>query len=695
MCLKKIGAFLVIILLTCFLAACGELNSVLAVNTSYKVNARVSDGYALDDCGIVSAGSRIRPYFISPVEDDPDVVGLKVFLQTPEGTVIGREIQYVLQNGVSAITDDSSPEGLSDQSADSGNGGVLKIEITGQEPGAGKTLLEGKRTEIPANGETASGQELSQKAGVPEPEQSTREEDKTVELPQTSGDKVVYVSHLERDLPFILLPENLEVGQYILVFQIIGVHDVLHQIEKPIYYVSDAVFSLGDIQTYRSVVQGDSSIVPPGQMIMLKAHVNADSRFDPYLIWYNGKNRIAEGFVSQGADQVLWKAPEQNGFQALIVELFPAKPLGNSWDLPGMKKELSLPISLKNDKKGAQTAEGDNGIQVRRYSLGGNLLDSQAPLDSSRGLNPEETTVEWAPYGSQYGLVIGPGRTFLIPGALFTPLEDPGRGQVILRFAPLSEGALFNASFTMKRPGSLPLTMDLVYEKTKLVLTYGLGIETRREELFLPTVFRDEYITAVINFTIEKTVFLAKLGTDPKNSPIYGAGEGIRLPDTLSGEGTFRIGSTVTAVKPQEDSGKEVSSSVIQQENAETNGVVQEKAVAILDDITVLFQAVNRSDLSGSIFKQLPSNQTGERNYDGASQTETGLLLPNSVDGAEVNGSESGKTENAPAVKAVHSERKPISSRGKSRSDEIENNDNAEDLAYNNRETIALLTVES
>jgi hypothetical protein len=657
MCLKKISAFLAIILLTSFLAACGELNSVLAVNTSYKVNARVNEGYALDDCGIVSAGSRIRPYFISPVEDDPDVVGLKVFLKTPEGTVIGREIQYVLQNGVVANPDGSSPEDLSDQSADSGNGGsILEIVI--------------------------AGQELSQKAGDPEPEQSTREEDKTVELPQTLGDKVVYVSHLERDLPFILLPENLEVGQYILVFQIIGIHDVLHQIEKPIYYVSDAVFSLGDIQTYRSVVQGDSSIVPPGQMIMLKANVNADSRFDPYLVWYNGKNRIAEGFVSEGADQVLWKAPEQNGFQALIVELFPARPLGNSWDLPGMKKELSLPISLKNDKKGAQTGEADNGIQVRRYSLGGNLLDSQAPLDSSRELYPEEAT-EWAPYGSQYGLVIGPGRTFLIPGVLFTPLEDPGKGQVILRFAPLSEGALFNASFAMKRSASFPFTMDLVYEKTKLILTYGLGIETRREELLLPPAFRDEYITAVINFTIEKNFFLAKLSTDPKIPPIYRTGEGIMLPDTLSGEGTFRIGSTVTAVKPQEDSEKE---------NAETDEVVEEKAVAILDDITVLFQAVNRSDLSASTFNQPSSNQTGEKNDDESSQTETGLLLPNSVDGAEVTGNESGKTENAPGVKAVHSERKPISSKGKSRSDEIEDNDTAEDLAYN---TLALLTAES
>jgi hypothetical protein len=164
----------------------------------------------------------------------------------------------------------------------------------------GDSVREGgaaeSRTEVsPVDSGTGGGQRGE--SGGPE---------KPVLRLQKTTDLIVEAARMEGDLTPFLLPEGLEIGQYKLVFQVLGDQGVLNRIEKTIYYVADALFSLNAFTAYLPGGIEGSSIVPPGTDVMLEVQIAADKRLEPYVVWYNGKKRIGEGgVVRSGQDQLL------------------------------------------------------------------------------------------------------------------------------------------------------------------------------------------------------------------------------------------------------------------------------------------------------------------------------------------------------------------------------------------------------
>jgi hypothetical protein len=570
---------------------CGELDTMLASNAVYQVNAAV-EGRNLDEYAIVGINSRIRPYFLSSLKNDPDVAGLVVFIKTPAGEVVSKKVRYVPGSAdyvsgqpISIDEDGDAPEDASG-SPETGAGWT-----TPEQEASGEDVSGSVNSEKGTDGETPPPQEEPLWDDSPENEGEDEESanagqdfftgttaDGGLDIEQvyqirekrtSSGyseaadpDEIaVYVSNLDGDLPALLFPEKLAAGIYILVFQVLGPHGVLSSSEKLTYYVSDAEFSLGDIQAYHSGDMEKSGIVSPGGIIMLETRVNADSRLKPYITWYNEKQRVREGPVSGGVDRMLWQAPGKTGFQALRAEVFPFTPPESYKKTAGLAKELSLAVSSKQTGRSA----GNTGIPqqeavIRWYQLRGDFSDSLAPADAKRKLTPGGGLSTWLPKAGIYGLAAGPADPYTIPGPLFVPDKElPGRGQLVFRLALESSGTVFSGIFTLDRT-SQTLKLDLSWDADAghLTLRYALEYEERIQTLLLPSSAADAWTTVVVDFTVRGNTFRSDIGLLPaedgkfltelaslsdKSAP---SGKGIVLPGALTGNGAFRIGASAS-----------------------------------------------------------------------------------------------------------------------------------------------------
>jgi hypothetical protein len=297
---------------------------------------------------------------------------------------------------------------------------------------------------------------------------------------------------------------------------------------------------------------------------MLETKLAAGDNLNPYVVWYNGKNRIHEGYAADGAARFIWRTPERTGFHILKVEAFPFKPLDGGLRPPAGKiKELSLPVAAKNEDAsfggipaGLEAASSEKVfISTRRYQLFANLEDSQNSILAGNVLTAVNHTPEWLPRGNIYGLAVGPDRFFSIPGPLFTPSSpDAAEGHLLFRFVPLADGTIFSGSFKLKpglaRKDSVEpkewfetLDMDLTYAGGVVSLTYSAGSAAGEKTAFLFSGQTENVVTVVISFEVRENTLRLSLGL---NVPAeFLPDEGIPLPGPLTGGGTFLLGASL------------------------------------------------------------------------------------------------------------------------------------------------------
>jgi hypothetical protein len=93
---KPKPAFLPAAFLILFLAACGEMDTILPSSVTYQVSASVGKT-SLDDYSVVGKNDAVQPVFINPTVNDPDLTGLLVYLRNPEGETVGEKVYYLLK----------------------------------------------------------------------------------------------------------------------------------------------------------------------------------------------------------------------------------------------------------------------------------------------------------------------------------------------------------------------------------------------------------------------------------------------------------------------------------------------------------------------------------------------------------------------------------------------------------------------
>ncbi|WP_010263754.1 hypothetical protein [Treponema primitia] len=116
---QKLRALYSILGFTLFLSSCSDMDTVFSSPFSsqgtYRVNALVDSDYTLDEYSVVNQNSKIRPFFVNSVVNDPDVRGLTVFVQDLSGTTISRKVRYVLSTDTQETkeVEEKEPQGSS------------------------------------------------------------------------------------------------------------------------------------------------------------------------------------------------------------------------------------------------------------------------------------------------------------------------------------------------------------------------------------------------------------------------------------------------------------------------------------------------------------------------------------------------------------------------------------------------------
>jgi hypothetical protein len=467
--------------------ACGDLgwDMVIPSAGTYQVSALV-DEVSLDTCSIINRDSGIYPYFKNSLVNDPDVRGLVVFLQDSQGEKVSGEFHYSLF---------TKPA----EEAESG-------AVESGEPTPGASAAEALPGEV-------QGKEIP------------------VEF--------IQVPRLDQQLPAFILPEDLPIGHYTLVFQVLGEKDTLYRTDKPVYYIADAEFELTDLQSYLPGALAGAHLASPGENVLLEALISADERLDPYVIWYSGKQSIGEGYVTEGAGRFMWQVPEQPLFHNIRVEVFPIMPESRlRRGLTGKTKELVLPVSTKNERKKNFAEEADPFTHW--YDFAGTLRNVKNPGKSDE-LAPLGTTVPaWMPHAGMYGLSIAPGERYSLPVdfALLNP-NDQGQGRIKLQFAPLGTGVILDLSLNLKDT-STTLDINVSLAEAGLVLSLGLGNE--RHETSLELTGERDYISLFFDYEISNNH--VKAGLSLNNAEVSLESD-IPEPAFITGAGILRLGSVL------------------------------------------------------------------------------------------------------------------------------------------------------
>ncbi|MDR2494879.1 MAG: hypothetical protein LBD24_06630, partial [Spirochaetaceae bacterium] len=193
------------------LAACDgvDLGREWASAEAYEVSAYIQ-GVPLDKSGIIRQNDAVTPCFSRSVAKDIDVRGLLVFFRTPAGEAAGRKTRY-------AIRETAPDPRKQEAGADAADTDAGPTEPLGEAPAAPPSEPE------PETAEAAEAEPASK----PDPAEA-------------AGDRLILVDGLDTLCPPFSVGDDLAVGSYILVFQVLGAEETLRQTERPVFFVGDA-----------------------------------------------------------------------------------------------------------------------------------------------------------------------------------------------------------------------------------------------------------------------------------------------------------------------------------------------------------------------------------------------------------------------------------------------------------------------
>jgi len=324
------------------------------------------------------------------------------------------------------------------------------------------------------------------------------------DAPQTEGARneiIIIVKSLDGDLPVFPIPASLSMGRYTLVSQVMSGRDILQRTEKPFFYLSRTMFYYEGINVYLPGITDTSLLIPRGTVVMLEAILEYDSSLDPYIIWYDGRNKISEGNASDGAGYLFWQAPEQSGFFSLRAEIFPI----DSFEIfAGYQKEVSLLVSSKT--MDINLVSENIPQLIHWYIFDGNLNDSKMEDSPERALTIGKNVPVWMGADGTYGLAAGSNYEVKLPNVKFSNngLET---WQILFRYKHLNDGILFSAVFGSFRN----VHIQLLQEGKSLILKLESPSASVSNSFKLPDIFpapesdiAEEYsfITAGISFSI-------------------------------------------------------------------------------------------------------------------------------------------------------------------------------------------------
>jgi len=658
---KTVAHILFFSLLSVFFA-CGELStSLFSSGETYQVRALVN-GSSLESCSIIRRDDKIIPYFAVSVVNDPDLMGLLVYLKNSKGDIIGERVLYTIEPVDEAVLPDTTQEEAEPGDNDNDND---------NDNDSGD-----KDAEDDASGDSESAE--SETAELTEPELSKQIMTRTASVETKPAvkkyDTVILVKSFDQEMPYFQLSKDMEIGQYSMVFEVVNKTTTLSLTELDIFYLGNVEFRLNDISMYLPWLY-DARLIPPGAAVMLEAGLDFDSRLNPYVIWYNGRNIISEGNISEGAGTILWKAPEQPGFYSLRLEVFPYRLKQN---FTGIFREITIPVSAKASQTGyffeigsdyqarrplsAGTAYAEqvklaatqtvtvaeNGNKtatapippeypelLRWYRFDGSL-DEARPAPERMFESAEKRAPRWAAVEQSYGLSVGPDDTYLLrPISFFRRGQSQGGGIFLFHIKPIAEGTIFNAFFPTLASASDGAWMEMAIRKNAVTLrlkTKGTSVEIPVNTDYSG---KQGFIPIVVEFYIRPNRLEAKLSVG-EDIFMQSMTTGIRLPGVLAGESRIMLGVDKTAPGNTVEVKRVLASNLSASEaSSETDGgadensaieTAQSAVTTIWDEFAILYSASPL--LPEGFFIEGHDSDSGKIE-DAQGKADTGALLEN------------------------------------------------------------------
>ncbi|GHV83293.1 hypothetical protein AGMMS50212_06420 [Spirochaetia bacterium] len=549
MCKKELFKAIPILLFLLSFSGCGDID-YLSSAQNYKVNGLV-DGISLDDCSVIGSASEIEPYFDSNIEGDTDTAELVVLIKNNRGKVQSNVFRYILPKSKNRAAE-GSEAGTNTLTA--GTGGT-----NSEKAGSAAGTAEKTKSDAGTAGTKAVSQDTNEKSidteepqngeDTEKPDSTENDEDtvKKTEEETKITETQINIDSLGDKIPVFSFPEDLPMGFYTVVFQVIGYSgEVLSSTEKPVFYLADKKFTIEDIRSYIPGGSAAAQVVPPSAKIMLETKMSADSDFDPYIVWYQGKNKICAGSVSQGFDRILWTAPKQTGFQTIKAEVFPFDPVENGFIIKGLSRDIALPVSTRHGRLGYFSAIADSFS--RWYEFWGNLYDSADPSDKERSLviKKEGAEARWLPASYSYGLAVGNKDQYSLPQPFFGKIRaGEGSGLLLIRFVPVDGGKVFYAELS-KEESALPIKLNLSYLNGEVVLS----VEDTGEIFTLQRtvdVLEDGFITVAADFQFFEETIIISLAVEAQEGDFvygnYGEWESMELEAAFGGRSSLYFGS--------------------------------------------------------------------------------------------------------------------------------------------------------
>jgi len=432
-----------------FLINCGPMDSLFNSSGNYKINIQVNN-ILLDECSFIRSGDKIRPHFEASVSKDPDVTALMVYLKDQSGQVAGWKVVYKLD-------EKSKPKVIQENDEESGE----SEEIPPDETDTGESEIEpinepdNKHEDKPDNeNETEIDENLPAAEERVTSDEILQQAD-TFQIPDyyKDGDElIVTVKNLDY-LPQFPIPDNLPMGIYTINFYVMNNNDILQKVEKQFYYLSDTNFSYYGINVYLPGIAESNQLIPKGTVIMLEADLKFDSKLDPYIEWYNGKKKIAEGKNSEGFGKLFWKVSEESGFYSMSAIIYPVENLLN---FSGYQKDISLLISSKTIDIHLVKEEAhfkNNSRLVNWYVFESNLNDARRlsiteqaeaeKIKAERSLKHSKASPEWKVSDGTYGIAAGNDNIISLPKVSISN-KEPESWQLLFRFKPENDGGILS-----------------------------------------------------------------------------------------------------------------------------------------------------------------------------------------------------------------------------------------------------------
>lgn len=370
------------------------------------------------------------------------------------------------------------------------------------------------------------------------------------DLPQIENSAVpqeilITVESFADDLPPLSLSEDLPTGFYTIVFEVAASNGtVFNSIEKPFFYIAGKKLVVEDIISYLPGVSPTMRIVPPGEKVLLEASINADSALDTYIVWYNGKHQISEGYVADGAGRIFWTAPKQTGFQVVNIEVFPFNPSDKQgFGIRGLTHSVSLPLSARHGR--TSHFERLEAQASRWYRLWGNTADAKDPSSAASKLVAADGTEElWLPVSGTYGLSVGTNDVYKLPGSFFRMIKKgEGSGEILLRFAPLgyavSEKPILRAELRDESDSVCVIRLSLLEDS--LVLSAAHNEEVLQTRLPV-TVDGGSFINAAIDFQFFEESLSVSIGLESVETGEIESWETLSAAFVPSGAGSLQFG---------------------------------------------------------------------------------------------------------------------------------------------------------